>query len=111
MQFFKTLKWWQKLIVVYLAIAIPYSCASKDNEGDSGANVSQSENDDIERGGRTKTQWMNFCRRVEDVKKECAVAANIGECVKIRAGAEDAMMAQTYCSNGEPLYNLMGFPD
>lgn len=94
MQFSKSLNWWQKLFIIYFAIAIPYSCTSKDSSDD----------DVVVMQGKTKKEWRNICRRIDDTKKECAVADDVDKCAAIKLGRDYYDLRFGNCLGSVPMF-------
>ena len=103
MEFFKSLKWWQKALIIYVLIAVPYSFVSNDGTDKNDSETQEDDGDTIVMLGKTKNEWRSLCLRMADRKRECAVAYDVEKCVKIKAGSEYDM-SQGNCLGDVPLF-------
>jgi hypothetical protein len=96
------------IILLYFNIAKPWKSNTQDNSSIMSTQKDKSTTNDIVAGGLTKTQWQARCTAYSNAKRECAVAANVNQCVEIKIGVSESTMSQIYCDGSTPNFSLMG---
>ncbi len=76
----------------------------KPHDGNSSSTSSSEKTPD----GLSRGQWEQRCQQYSSARNECAVAANVTNCIEIKVGQTASVMAQTYCNGTTPNWSLMG---
>ena len=93
-----------KLIIFLTILWLIIMFNQKPHDGNS-SSTSSSENAP---DGLSRAQWERRCQQYSSARNECAVAANVTNCIEIKVGTTAAVMAQSYCSGETPNWSLMG---
>ena len=58
---------------------------------------------------QSNAEWITFCKKYSQYRKECAVASKFSSCMDIKWGSQQWNLGRTYCAaDGTPEWFLMG---
>jgi hypothetical protein len=97
--------WLLKILFIAIGLSVIGSFLPK---AENSSSSSSSKDNERLADGLTRGQWKSRCERVAAASNECAAASRFQDCLKIRVGEMDAVMAQTYCVGDTPNWFLMG---